>query len=260
MNDYQNTNVEYLKIIKLLEQINNDGIRIVDDFWENLIIQSSGAFIGAFFAFVFGLIAIKINQVRERFFKHQKAVVELEYLLNDHLNSIATNQYLIANTIPILKSKYYTYNKLQLFRLPLDLELKLGDLYIINKFFDYKESIVRVNSDFQKTNRAFNNLSSFALTQGTPPADRNFTHLVEQLELIDRFLESLLSDTKVLLAVVRIYFKKLESFKDKGINIYKINGYKKITKKELERELNLMKEEIEQTMKKSKSKVEKIIE
>ncbi len=260
MKYYESLNQGNLKIVEILENINRNGIKIIDDFWQNLIIQGSGAFLGAFFAFIFGLLAFKINQMRERFFMHQRAVVELEYLLNAHLNTIAKNEYLITHTVEILKRKHYTYNKLQPFRLPDALELKLGDLDIINRYVDYRESIVRLNSDFEKVNAAFDNLSNFALTRGIPPDERNFTHLIEQLGLINKFLKSLLlNETKELLAYVRIYLRRIESLKEKGINVYKLSGYTEIIDKELEKELKKLGEEIDQTMKESREKIKQAI-
>lgn len=259
MNSFNHFSNSDLRIIELLERINNNGIKIINDFWEDVIIQGAGGFFGAFFAFIFGLLTFWINKKRERFFLHKNAVVELEYLLNDHLNFIAKNEYLTIHTVKILKRRYYTYNKLQLFRLPDDLELRLGDLDVINRYFDYRESLVRLNSDFEKANRAFENLSNFALTQGIPPHERNFTHLIEQLNLLNKFLFSLLDEVKELLAYVRIYLRRLESFKEKGIRVYKLNRYSRITEKEIKKELKTLEKEIRKTMQESQEKIKKTL-
>lgn len=259
MRDFSELSNHTGEITQLLENIVNNGIKIKNNFWENLIIEGSGGFFGAFFAFIFGLSAFWIQKKRERFIMHKNAVVELEYLLNDHLNDIAKNGYLIKHNIKILNQKHLTYDRLHYFRLPTDLELRLGDLEIINRYFSYRESIVRLNSDFNKINYAFDNLTNFALIYGKVPADENFTHLVSQISTLDKLLGLVLEETKALLAFARIYLRRIHSFKEKGLNIYKLNGYGVINDKEIEIELKILDKEIEETMKDSREKIKKAV-
>ena len=94
--------------------------------------QSFAAFLGAFFAFVFGLIAYRYDKKRERIIKHQNATVELGYLLNEHLDDIWKDIFLINGTLQIFGRNVPTYNHLNPLRVVEDLELRLGDLELIN--------------------------------------------------------------------------------------------------------------------------------
>lgn len=260
MNYYGSLNQENFRIIELLEKINQNGIKIIGDFWQSLILQGSGAFLGAFFAFLFGFLTFWMQKKRERFFKHKNAVVELEYLLNEHLNDIAKNSFLLTHDIDILRRRHFTYDRLYTFRIPLDLELRLGDLDVINRYFSYRESASRLNADFSKINAAFDNLTNFTLAYGRKPDEGNFTHLIQQMEILIKFLDLVVDEAKNLLAFTRIYLKRLESVREKGLNIYKLNGYSLITDKEMKKELTILNKEIDETMKESRERIKKALE
>ena len=260
MKYYESLNQGNLKTVELLENINKNGIKITDDFWQNFMLQGSGAFLGAFFAFLFGFLTFWMQKKRERFFKHKNAVVELEYLLNEHLNDIAKNSFLLTHDIDILKRRHFTYDRLYAFRIPIDLELRLGDLDIINRHFSYRESISRLNADFSKINAAFDNLTNFTLAYGRKPDEGNFTHLIQQMELLIKFLDLVVDEAKSLLAFTRIYLRRLESFKEKGLNIYKLSGYSLITDKEMKKESTILNKEIDETMKESRERIRKASE
>ncbi len=257
---FNNLGNNVLEIVKLLENIVTNGIEIKNNFWESVIVEGSGGFFGAFFAFIFGLFTLWVQKRRECFTRHKNAVVELEYLLNDHLNDIAKNSYLIKHEINILKKKHLTYNRLHNFRLPTGLELRFGDLEIINRYFSYRESITRLNIDFSKINAAFDNLTNFALLYGRNMDEGNFIHLIKRVSTLDKLLDSVLDETKNLLAFARIYLRRLSSFKEKKFNIYKLNGYSFITEKEIEEELKVLNREINQTMRESRESIKKALE
>lgn len=62
MGYYHNSQNLDSRIVQLLEKITIDGVRVIDNFWQNLIIQGSGSFLGAFFAFLFGGLAFYIKK------------------------------------------------------------------------------------------------------------------------------------------------------------------------------------------------------
>lgn len=259
MKYYESLNQGNLRIIELLEKINQNGIKIIDDFWQNLIIQGAGAFFGAFFAFLFGGLAFFIKTRRDRFILHKNALVEIEYLLNEHLNDIAKNSYLIEHDLEIIKKEHLTYDRLYELRLPAGIELKLGDLEIINRYSSYRESILRINADFNKINKALDLISNYAVTHDKKVHSDNFKHLAEQMETVNKFLKLLTNETKELLAYTRIYMQRVDSLKEKRLNIYKLNGYREITEEELKEEQEKLNKEIEQTMKESKERIKQAI-
>src|SRR5882757_3347002 len=106
-----------LEIIKFLEKITTNGILIKDNFWGNLIIQGAGAFFGALFAFLFGLLAFWLQKKRERFIMHKNAVVELESLLWDHYDTNLRNEDRVKSSINTLKKPgHLTYNRFFILR------------------------------------------------------------------------------------------------------------------------------------------------
>jgi len=259
MNHYHRFFQDNQKIVELLEKMHTDGIKVIDDFWQDLSIEGIGAFLGALFAFMISMLTLWVERTRARFAKHQSAVVELEYILNDHLNDIARNEFLLKHNIEILRRGHLTYNKFTLLDLPQELELKLGDLDVINLYFSYRESVRRINADLNKVNIGLDSLNNYAVITGRIPTE-NFSHFTAQMESLKKYLgKSLLKETKNLLAFCRIYLRRISSFRYKGINIYKLNNYKKISESEIASELKKLEEEIEQTMKESKEEIERVL-
>lgn len=252
-------NLNDTRLIETSQKVASEGIRIKDNFWENIIVQGAGAFLGAFFAFLFGLLTLWIQKLRERFILHKNAVVELEYLLNEHLNDIAKNGYLIKHDISILSNANLTYDRLYPLRLPHDLELRLADLDIINKYFSYKESVLRINADLKKINDALDNINNVIISRGTIHKN-NFTHIVQQMEILNKFLSLLTEECKYLLAFTRVYLRRIHSFKAKRGLIYKLNSYKTITEEEIKDELKVLEGEVHEVMNESRKKIEKTLE
>lgn len=258
MSYYQLSN-DNRKIIELLEKIQTDGIKIIDNFWQDLSIEGIGAFLGALFAFLASMLTLWVEKMRGRFIKHKNAVVELEYILNDHLNDISRNEFLLKHNIEILRRGHLTYNRFTPLDLPHELELRLGDLEVINFYFSYRESVRRINADLNKVNIGLDSLNNYAVISGRIPKE-NFGHFIEQMESLKKYLsKSLLKETKNLLAFSRIYLRRISSFRYKGINIYKLNNYKKISDSEITFELKKLEEEIEQTMKESREDIERVL-
>ena len=259
MKYYESLNLVNSRIVELLEKINQNGIKIIDDFWQNLSIEGIGAFLGALFAFIVSMLTLWVEKTRARFIKHKNAVVELEYILNDHLNDIATNEFLLKHNIDILKKEHLTYNKFTLLDLPQEVELKLGDLVVINLYFSYRESVRRINADLNKINISLDSLNNYAVITRRIPSE-NFNHFIIQMESLKKYLnKSLLKETKNLLPFFRIYLLRISSMRYKGIKIYKLNNYKEISKSEIACELKKLEKEIEQTMKESKENIEEVL-
>lgn len=254
MKYYESLNQGNLRIAELLENINQNGIKVIDDFWQNLIIQGSGAFLGAFFAFLFGGLAFFIKNARDRFLLHQKAVVELEYLLWEHYDLNLRNKQQITNSISILKKeKHITYNRFYLLRISPGLDLKLGDLYIINPYATYLQSVDRVNSSIEALNRIFDIWTQMLLLR-QPPSQEEINSVITQMEEFIKILHEFDSEIEDLLTLVRVYIKRLKSRKERGVNYYKLNGYRKITEQEKNIEKKKMDNEIKENARERKEK------
>lgn len=227
----------------------------------NLVLQIIGSASGAFFAFLFGMVTYIITKNRERWAKHKNALVEIEYLANEHLDDIAGNVSGINGTLEIFKNNKFTYNRLRLLSLADDLELRLGDINIINQYFNYKVDIQRINEDFNTWNRANELLHSAILTGHVHPDDikKNKDHLAHQASEIKKYLSLLNDGCKSLLVLIRLRLKKEQNYKTYLLN--KIaNKLSPPTRNEAKDELKKLTKEMDETEKKHKSKLDSLRE
>ncbi len=228
----------------------------------NLLPGASGAFFGAFFAFLFGLIAYFLQKKFDKYHKHKNTVVELEYLLQEHLDSSATNQYLLNGAIKTISDDKFSFTLMNNFRLPEDLSLKLGELALINRYADYAITVQRMNHSmqtWQKTNEMLHTAAiSGVLTQDARKVNQK--HLIDQAMMLVKFLKGMDDETKYLVSYVRVFMRK-----DK--NIWSIpvlkrgkeNGDDIVSDKEVTEELSEMEKEIADIQKRSKEKIDQIL-
>lgn len=219
------------------------------------------AFLGAFSAFAFGLIAYRYDKKRTRIIKHQNAAVELGYLLNEQLDDIGRNRYLVAGTLQIFKKNLNTYNHFSALRRIEDMELRLGDLDLINRSSTHQNSVIRINSDLNSLNRVIDLLNTAQINKSLSKNDlrKNLKNLSEQLTIVDRVLELTYKKTKDLYAYVRVYQNKTFN---KWVIRYWENIEKErlgITSGDIESELKVLEEEIKENEKDSKKEIEELL-
>jgi len=191
---------------------------------------------------------------------HKNAVVELEYLINEHFNVMAKDNYLIEHDIAVLRDEHFTYDRLYELRLIVGLELKIGDLDVINRYFTYKESVATVNGDLNRTNLALDNINNAAIARGPDFIHKkNFVLIANNMEILNKFLKSLTDEAKDLLAFIRVYSRRINSYKEKGLNIYKLDGYRDISEEEIKEELRILNKEVDETMKESEKNIRKTL-
>lgn len=149
-------------------------------------------------------------------------MVELEYLLNEHLDDISTNLHLLEGSKKTIQKDAYTYNQFHELRLVSDLELRLADLKIINKTFKYKSSIVRLNRDMASLNRANEKLITIALAEASQAnIQKNRQHLVDQLDNLERFAKKYEKETRELLCFIRVYLRVNKNWFTKSAHKFK---------------------------------------
>jgi hypothetical protein len=199
--------VEHLDDTYILSYTLEIIVRIDESIWPSAL----GAFFGALFAFAFGLIAFYCQKIFERYWKHRNAIIEIEHLLNDHLNNNAGNQYLVKGAINTLVRNNMPYTLLNQFRLPDDIHLRIGDLVVLNKYAEYKDPVEKVNhgmTAWQGLNeRLHQNVISNPGISGNI-VHTSMNHLQKSAEELYKFLILLDTDTTHFLAYIRIYLKK----------------------------------------------------
>jgi hypothetical protein len=168
-----------------------------------------GAFAGAFFAFVFGLIAYWITKRRERFVQHKNTLVKLNRVLMKHLHEFGVLETVIRDTSASLKKNHTTSNRLNTLAIPDEIEMELGSLDLTNKVFSYRMSIDRLNFNIMSTNHTLMRLEDLYIN-GQPVIPVNFTFLASKLDyLLAKDLPKLNEWTKKLLVLQRIHQNRL---------------------------------------------------
>lgn len=229
---------------------------------DSLFSVTSGAFFGAFFAFLFGLTAYFVQKKLDRYHKHKNAVVELEYLLQEQLDCSAANQYLLEGAIKTISDDKFSFTLINNFRIPEDLSLKLGELALINRYADYAITVHRMNHSMQTWQKMNELLHTAAISAALTTEARgiNQKHLIDQAIVILKFLKGMDDETKYLASYVRVFMMK-----DK--NIWSVPMLKRsrnnrediVSDEEAMKELSRMEEEIADVQKKSKEKIGKIL-
>lgn len=175
-----------------------------------LIVDASGAFFGAFFAFMFGLITYYWTKWVERQKKDYDTMVKLEGVLNEHLNTFSRNEYLIHGSIDTLNKGAMTYNILRKYRLVEDVELSFLDLDLINKYFEYRDSTNSLNNDFEVANKATDILREALLSGKVDHTAINFNSriAVANLTALNKMASVTDDETKKLLCLIRIKIRE----------------------------------------------------
>ena len=233
-------------------------VRSTESIWPSAL----GAFLGAFFAFVFGLIAFYLQKKFERYWKYRNAIIKLEYLLNDHLNINAGNQYLLKGAIETLKRNKMTYTLLSQFKLAEDINLRIGDPEVLQEYVDYKGRAEKINHGMNTWQSLNEKLHQTIITNpGIAPVivNANIDQIQQQAESLCNFLISLDNKTKHFLAYIRIYLKKDKYFWSIWLEKKRRRNNKIIYDNDIEKELLELKNEIDDITRKSREEIMQII-
>jgi hypothetical protein len=229
-----------------------------DSIWSSAL----GAFFGAFAAFIFGLIAFYLQKKFERYWKHKNSVVEIEHLLQDHLDQSAANQFLLNGAIETLQRHHMTYTLLTQLRLSEDINLRVGDLELLNKYFDYKEPVVKVNHGMKTWEGMNTQLHQTIISNPTLPAPivhQNMNHLKEQAQSLLKFMAALDKDTEYLLGYVRVYMRKDKHIWSLWLHKKRYSDAEFVSEDEIQSEIKILESEIREISEKSKERIQKIV-
>lgn len=169
-----------------------------------------GAFLGAFFAFIFGLITYWITKRRERFVQHKNAVVKLERVLNKHLDDFGSMATIIRGMNDNLGLGRVDISRLFKVELPDNLDVDLGSIDLINKFLVYQISIGRLNFNISSVNHALTRIEDMFINNHPVEAE-NFNFIRRMLDGLLKDLPRIDSRTLEFLAVVRIHNRRLKN-------------------------------------------------
>jgi hypothetical protein len=202
--------------------------------------QFWGLFLGAFFAFIFGLATDYLVKRRDRFKEHWNALVYLDRLLNNHIDAIGIAGTTGNTIVTILQSGALVGSRFVKFKEIDPILIKLANIELVNKYFSYNLSIGRFNEDFSMVDRALTRFED-AFLAGRAIDERSKSFIISSWnDILLGKLNDLRSDNLDLLARVRL---AMEKQKNRGY-IYEMFGNWK--------ELNFSQEETDS----EKSKIE----
>jgi len=218
-----------------------------------------GAFLGAFFAFVFGIIAYDYTKRREKWKAHHDAVVKTERLLNRHLNRISANIHLLKGALEAYKKGSFSENSLSSVE-NIDLAIDFHNIEILNVYMDYQALVEMINNDLKSWNKSNDRQFTAALSGIVPHADIivNRKHLASRTREIIRHLEDLMQETYTTGAYAREFLKfdkrarfaQLKPTEDIRISKDQVAAEREVFVKESE---DMMKKDREGRLKKYKS-------
>ncbi|MDE2212996.1 MAG: hypothetical protein KGJ34_00435 [Patescibacteria group bacterium] len=169
-----------------------------------------GPFLGAFFAFIFGLITFYYTKKREKFVRHRNALIKLERLMHEHADELLIAKIHADDTKKIVEANAVTDYRFKLLRLDTDILMELASIDIINKYNFYSRSITRLNEDFAAKNRALTRFEDAKLANRTL-APESIDYLARSLGEISAAIEGRIDTWMLrLLATTRIYLRKID--------------------------------------------------
>nr|MBU1328985.1 hypothetical protein [Candidatus Omnitrophota bacterium] len=178
--------------------------------------QALYAFMGAFFAFLFVRIGEMLTKLYEREVKNYNALIRLEYSCNENVDSISNNIWIIEDFVSIMDAGLNSNqpviyaNKMHLIKFDDNILLNLSSIDFINKIFDFKITLSRVNNDIDTLNSMGENFKG-NLMQGNINYDTykiNMRNLIAKSLELKKFLKSLESKTVGIVACAEVLSKK----------------------------------------------------
>lgn len=226
-----------------------------------------GAFVGAFFAFIFVRIADALNKIYERHAKNNKALIAFEHQFNDMGGIIYDNIYTIDTFLDFLHEiesnpKIPILFSGSLHKIPINKEmiLDLVNLDFINDLDSYNLRTRKMNDSILTFNDAYQQIKASFLENQTN--NTTYTHNVLGLKstviLLKGFLNQLLEDTAVIGAKNRLLSNDVSYFSRIVLLTFR-KKYPKNFMQEVDKEVHKLKSEIEQVGKESQERIDLIM-
>lgn len=172
-----------------------------------------GAFLGAFFAFLFVRIGDALTRLYERQTKNYNALVQLQHHLNKSLGLIGENIFVAKDFTRVFREKRQPNEPTRLYRndfsqIPLEYELlpMLTNIDLVNELFSYNRSIRKLNGTMENMAKTYE-LTQAAFLEGKINEKnyyRNVARLLDGYDTLEKFLNASAKDTDNVIAAVRL--------------------------------------------------------
>ncbi|HHT9127438.1 MAG TPA: hypothetical protein ACFYEE_01610 [Candidatus Wujingus californicus] len=175
-----------------------------------------GAFVGAFFAFIFVRLGEALTRIYERKARHYNALIRLEHYFNYILNTLNENIFIIEHFRKVFSDEVIDRGETPLFAsrlhdIPFSKEdvIDLANLTFANAVFNFNVKVAKMNNSMASTNRSYELFSSAFVDGKTNPDSyiANVKRHKERLSELQGFIEETKEDSIRLLARSRVLSK-----------------------------------------------------
>ena len=168
-----------------------------------------GNFLGAFFAFVFGLLTYILTKRRERFIQHKNALIRLERLLDEHLYQVSILQEIATITSSTVADRKTTYHRLFPVIFPDNIDVDLGSLDLVNRALFYKATLNQLNINTIGINHALELLENLFMNKHEVISEKNFGNISNIIQSLIQDLPRRKEDIEYFLAITQINIRNM---------------------------------------------------
>jgi len=237
------------------------SFNIVPDINKNIFQNGIGAFFGAFFAFVFLRLSDWVSLKRKENISHFNSLVMIERHLNRVISCLEKNILNFQGNIEALESmKLLTWSS---HTIPYNFELadELKNIDFVNDYFTFTLDLETMNNDFNTMKSMYDEVKGLFIDRKISPDvyQDNVAFCVNRMREISKFIHSYQEKAIQLTAKARILQKENKNWSFL-FGAFPKRHYGKNFEKELEKEKDILNEEIETVSKKSQEEIDKIKE
>ena len=117
-----------------------------------------GAFMGAFFAFVFLKMAEFLTRLRKRRLEHYNALGAIERMFNEHLAAISDNTFVLDPFCTAIREGMVSAFNFKPLHKDKSLYHRIHNLEILNKLFYFDDGVRKLNNDLETTGKLYEQL------------------------------------------------------------------------------------------------------
>jgi len=223
-----------------------------------------GAFLGAFFAFIFIRIADGLVKINNRKSKARNALIRFQHLFNYYLSSSHDSVFLIDNLMAMIDASnnddttpHIWTSRFAQVSIDRELIVDLDNIMLINEIMTLNDDLRKINQSLETINRTYNSISSTFLDNNIDIMSYtiNLKSMKEQCLEIRNFIENTKEELIRLLAITGMLSKN-DTALGKLIKLLVLSdSYPNYIVDNLDNEIIKVKNDIETNAEKSQEKI-----
>ncbi len=221
-----------------------------------------GAFLGAFFAFLFVIVGNFVSMIYKRRRRHRDAIVSLEYNLNELGSINFDNLSLLEGLIQSINEKLRYKTVFTPLICNKEILLNLGNIDLINDTFLLYSDIRKVNHSLEVAMSQYNDMWTVYLDKKIPRdnLEQNLSNLKKQLTELLGFLKSLDTKIEILSSKSTALYKCDETYIDWFLQLLSVKAnYPKGFSDKYEKELEALRQSRQKIMSDSRKEIDKTL-